>query len=797
MADEDDSGFFSILSDKLGRGTDDAPEPSSEAGSEVASDPDPETPIPDLQISRKPFQVKLPHNAEDLSRQGPGLNLAPAEDLATASKGRNQVDKILQNVERLELSYDGEGDSLTDAIEREREELNSTLENLSDEYDSQQTEEDQLESWTARLERVITYFELLHKNLEQNLENNDIENLSTSGRNEGDYGDHADIIFGGRNFGVTLNNFDTRQDIKEYNVDGYTGPKPSMDKYGMANAAGDLQFIYNTKLKPFVESDKRGLEELYRELSNLDSIIRENQELLTRMIQIRVNLEKADRELNLEESIAEKTKNDLGEMNQHGKQMIQHLESDEDKEHELKVELEELMRQEEWIIEHFGEARDLIDNILQVDDYTMEEEEYVVNRIEESSNGRVNMSALVRELYKSCNPGSPSDYGSWAAGFYGNVRFVSEDAKGIIGKVVYGVRDLRRIDREEFVDLYNLRQEISKLLNEYRHAGKTEEQVEKHLADEFDSEKKIQEEKNRLVSEAVQNVNMHLEESFESDNPVEEIEGKKGELKDAHKTLEELYNAKYRDISKLNKPHEDIMTVEHTLIAVQELVVDGATLETKVNFSSDTIEERTVVNEYEGIETDESKEVGEILTEAFNKLSSLPDELDEAFMGEDKEAESYIEAYKELRDVKSEFNEMKKVVDAKKEFENELENLPQDQAEDAEQQFHLELELIGEDQLEQMVERLARGEAADALRETEELLDQINDEEKEELEILNEISGEEEELKQHIKQISQASDISDHYDLDRLISELKNMRESSVEFTKEIEQEIDRTSPNV
>jgi hypothetical protein len=795
MADEDDSGLFSRLSDKLGRGTDDAPEPSSEAGSEAVSDPDPEVPLPDLQISREPFQVKLPHNAEDLSRQGPGLNLPPAEDLATASKGRNQVDKILQNVERLELSYDGGGDSLTDAIEREREELNSTLEDLSDEYDSQQTEEDQLESWTTRLERVITYFELLHKNLEQNLENNDIENLSISGRNEGDYGDHADIIFGGAYYGVTYNNFETSQDIKEYNVDGYTGSTPSMNKYGMANAAGDLQFIYDTKLKPFVESDKRGLEELYKELSNLDSIIRENQELLTRMIQIRVNLERADRELNLEESIAEKTKNDLGEMNQHGKQMIQHLESDEDKEHELKVELEELMRQEEWIIEHFGEARDLIDNILQVDDYTMEEEEYVVNRIEESSNGRVNMSALVRELHESCNAEGPSDYGNWAANFYGEVRFESEDSKGIIGKVVYGVRELRRIDREEFVDLYNLRQEISELLNEYRHAGKTEQQVEKHLADEFDSEKQIQEEKNRLVSEAVQNVNMHLEESFESDNPVEEIEDKKGELKDAHKTLEELYSAKYRDISKLNTLYEDIITVEDTLIAIQDAVDDGATLETKTKLSSDTIEERTIVDEYKGIETDKPRKVGEILTQAFNKLSSLPDELDEAFMGEDKEAESYIEAYKELRDVKSEFNEMKKVVDAKKEFENELENLPQDQAEDAEKQFHLELELIGEDQLEQMVERLARGEAADALKETQELLNQISNEEKEELEILNEISGEEEELNQHIKQISRASDISDHYDLDRVISELKNMREYSVEFTKEIEQEIDRTKP--
>jgi|APHM01.1.fsa_nt_gi hypothetical protein len=418
MSDEDDPGFLSNITERVfGGGPEDAPETSSQAGSEAASNPDPDTPLPDLQISREPFQLELPHNAEDLAGHTPELNLYPAEDLSTAAKGNNQLDKILQNVERLEVSYKGEEESLTDAIERERENLKQILDKLSQEYNEQKTEEDQLDSWTTRLERVLTYFEHLHKNLDEQLENGDMENLSTASIDGADYGDHADIIFGGSQFGVPYERFDTdMRDVREYEPNNYTGAKPSVDKYGMANAAGDLQFIYNAKLKAFVESDKDDLKELYKELSKLDSTIRENQKLLTRMIKIRVNLEKAKRELELEESIAERTKNDLGEMNRYGKHLIQHVESDEDKEYELKVELEELMRQEEWIIEHFGEARDLIDSILQIDDYNMKEEEDVVNIIEDSDNNdTVNMNQLVSNLHDLCTPDRPSEYSNWAA----------------------------------------------------------------------------------------------------------------------------------------------------------------------------------------------------------------------------------------------------------------------------------------------------------------------------------------------------------------------------------------------
>jgi len=639
MGDEQSKGGAFTLIEKYQEFRNKNPAPGESAGQdgeEVAEEAESEEEkgnLPDLVIDRSNFEFELPQNKQEFEKKA--IKEEPKRDVSEdiLQDYRDGEVAHLDGVIRELISNDNY--ALEDAKEK-RKSLESVVSEIEENVEAENREEGYHDDWVMRLNRVLSYLELLDNFLQgQEFAPKVIKDIYLG---RGDFqipNNEAGFL----NNGEGLEGTELGDTAKEFDMYSFS------TTYGMAHALEDLKKINRNHLEPIVGSSEEAINERYNNLKRIKGVAREVEKSFNQLMMLRCNIEAIDDEIKVAERIAQEA-----EDNDWSEEIKNKVVTQQEGEKKLVNGVEELEDEELRIVKLFMRTYDVLQRDFQLDVYSVETLDEEMQRIQESEAEKITPEALFTRLRNSLQ------------GQEGSLFNKMEEVSSEFKQLEDNVRKLRSLRLADVEDILIAQRMINNFIQTEEQYYNLEQEVEEDVDEQVQEVEQEELEIESVVNEYAAKIDERLGSAFDTYNPKSEIRDLIDFTNMAGNQITSLKDSDELDLKEDEEIEDDL---EKALKEIEEI---ASSLSGKSKWD-DEIEVEVELGDISGTyhPVEALHQVFEFLKETGNYLKD-----EEERKGEEKQ--ELIALYKELEGYSNELKAVENCVRDIKELKSEFES---------------------------------------------------------------------------------------------------------------------------
>lgn len=746
---------------------------------------DAETPMPGLNYDPSDFHVEI--DTEELVEETLTREFDPIEDLKENVK-EDGIKKHIRDLESLMRRTKTNKGSLHQMVRRQRMDLKKVISNLQEYEEEMEGHHNQDIHWSKRLARVMYFTQKAHSEayrMAREVGASSSPDLSDLNKRE-----HRLIVKDlgnprGDDWPDAISNTDTIDN-------GSLGPFDS--NYGVGHMVYDLKRVRHELhfiLSPADETNDKNIDHSYVNrgrlqdtLQQLNQELNENTSVFEGLVRARMLVDKLEEEEKIEED-ALNAMSDNGDLNDLGKKVLNSLDEESGEIDDLATSVQSIMREEEWMISHFEDAKEILARIFEAEDRVAQQQE----EVERSAVGKLrsvgmpDLKANVPEFFEKMAEASQGyNYGS------STYPEIYQEFASQWRETKKDVNTAREMEATEMSEVYGTYELINNLLGAYAEDSERAAKVEEKIIQNYSSEMHMYQEMEKEVNRCVNIMETELSRQIgdRSLYKVLEQEDDIGEYIQQQKENMEELNSKIRSASQIDE--EDLArekkvkkSLEEATDTLKAALISEKPPEEEHEFGDEPIENYsggTGPLEVGKAVSGSKDKIKRIETELNTERNHLKDELE----GFDN-LQQYEQAEEAIATLHNCANRIGKAVDSLK---DEYDEDPLQ--EEAMEQLELELELDGLSRIKTFVGQVQAQSIEDSLPEDIIQKDKAIDEER--IGVIREIMQHAQEA--GIADIEPSESQRESKDFMELVFEVIDLLKNVVDTSSDLEQQLEK-----